>query len=212
MAEADRPERAMKIGVLGGSFDPVHIGHLAIAEEAREVFGLDRVAFVPAARPPHKGAVTAAPASRRLRMVELAIAGNPWFLVSDIEMRRDGPSYTIDTLEEIQKMYPDMSVYFVVGADSLAELHSWHRAAELVNRFDFIIVGRPGAPAVEKGMLEEQFGREAAARLDMHYLKSGFFDLSATEIRKRTAAGRSIRYLVPAAVERYILAKGLYRD
>jgi len=211
MSEKTEMSEGMKIGVLGGSFDPVHMGHLSIAEEAREAFRLDRVVFVPAAKPPHKGGATAAPAADRLRMVELAVAGNPAFIVSDVEMRRDGPSYTIDTLDEIQRMYPEMSVYFIVGADSLAELHNWHRAGDLVRRFDFLIIGRPGAPGVSLDGLKEKFGPEAARRLDANYLRSGFFELSATEIRERARAGRSIRYLVPRAVERYILARGLYR-
>lgn len=201
----------MRLGVIGGSFDPVHMGHLSIAEEAREVFELERVVFVPAAQPPHKGGKTGAPAADRMRMVELAISGNPHFIVSDIEMRREGPSYTIDTLEEIQRMYPGMGVYFVVGADSLAELHSWHRACELVERFDFIIIGRPGAAGVSLSKLEEKFGAEAARKLDRYYLRSGFFDLSATEIRRRIGEGSSIRYLAVPAVERYILSKGIYR-
>ena len=210
MNKEDKSGHALKIGVIGGSFDPVHMGHLSIAEEAREVFELDRVVFVPAAQPPHKGARTCATAADRLRMVELAVAGNPGFMVSDIEMRREGPSYTIDTLEEIQRMYPGMGVYFVVGADSLAELHSWHRAAELVERFDFIIIGRPGAGSVSLSKLEEKFGAQGARKLDRHYLRSGFFDLSATEIRRRIGEGRSIRYLVAPAVERYILSGGIY--
>ncbi len=200
-----------RVGVFGGSFDPVHMGHLGVAEEARERFGLDRVVFVPAAQPPHKGTKTLAAAADRLQMLRLAVEGNPHFLVSDIEMHREGPSYTIDTLEEIQRIYPEYQVYFIVGADSLADLHTWHRAGELVEKFDFIIIGRPGIPGPSKEDLARRFGREIAQKLDDGFPRSAVFNISATEIRTRIGEGRSIRYLVAAAVERYILRNGLYR-
>ena len=207
----ERKAGRFRVGVFGGSFDPVHMGHLGVAEEARERFGLDRVVFVPAAQPPHKGTKTLAAAADRLQMLRLAVMGNPHFLVSDIEMRREGPSYTIDTLDEIQRIYPEYQAYFIVGADSLADLHTWHRAEELVREYDFIVIGRPGAPGLSKEDLARSFGRGIAQKIDDGFLRSAVFDISATEIRTRIGEGRSIRYIVAAAVERYILRNGLYR-
>ena len=199
-----------RLGVIGGTFDPVHFGHLGIAEEARGQFALETVVFVPAASPPHKGGKTFASAEDRLEMVKLAISGNPHFIASDIEMRRGGPSYTIDTLDEISRMDAEARIYFIVGADSLAELHQWHRAKELVARYDFIIVGRPGDEGPTKKALAATFGREAAEKLWRGFLQEKPYNISATEIRARVAAGKSIRYLVPHEVERYILRRGLY--
>jgi nicotinate-nucleotide adenylyltransferase len=201
-----------KVGVIGGSFDPVHLGHLGIAESAREAFGLDKVIFVPNALPPHKsGAV--APAADRLAMVELAVRDNPRFSASDIEMRRDGPSYTIDTLAELGRLGLDSEtgLRFIVGADSLRDLPTWHRAEELVARYDFIIVARPGVAGPDWESLEAAFGCDAAARLRRGFLETALFNISATDVRSRVKAGRSIRYLVPEVVERYILRRGLYR-
>ena len=212
MTGKNKADEKPGLGVIGGSFDPVHVGHLGIAEEARVQFALERVVFVPAARPPHKGGGTGACAADRLEMVRLAIDGNPHFLASDVEMRREGPSYTIDTLEQIQRMYPEAHVYFIVGADSLAELKTWHRAMELAERFDFIIVARPGVARPSKEELAGDFTGEIARKLDGRFLETAMFDVSGTRIRRRVGQGRSIRYLVPPAVERYILSKGLYRD
>jgi len=200
----------MRLGVIGGSFDPVHLGHLGVAEAAREEFELDRVVFVPAAQPPHKGGVALAPAADRLEMVKLAVAANPHFLASDVELQRKGPSYTIDTLTEISTLYPVARLFFIVGADSLSELHQWHRARELVERFDFIIVGRPGVEALQFERLVAAFGAAAAERLRLGYLSREPYNISATDIRARVAAGKSIRYLVTPAVERYIFKRGLY--
>ena len=195
---------------MGGSFDPVHLGHLGVAETAREAFSLDLVLFVPAAVPPHKGGRALAPGEDRLRMLELAVAGNPHFAVSDIEMHRRGASYTYDTLDEMSRQYPDARVFFIAGADSLAELHLWHRAVELVKRFDFLVVGRPGANGLQFDSLQNTFGAEAAGKLRAGYLAAETYNISATDIRRRVAEGKSIRYLVTPGVESYILNKGLY--
>ena len=210
MTTRNPAEGPRRLGVLGGSFDPPHLGHLGIAEEARESFALDRVLFVPAAQPPHKPTGTAAGASDRLAMVRLAVRGNPYFDVSDIELHRKGPSYTIDTLEELEGIYRGARLFFIVGADSLCELHKWHRAKELVSRFAFVIVKRPGAKAAYRAGLERAFGRAIAAKLEANFIKAGPYDISATEVRGRVSGGRSIRYLVAPAVERYIIRHGLY--
>ncbi len=210
VAEDGDKAQAFRLGVMGGSFDPIHMGHLAIAEEAREVFSLEGIVFVPAAQPPHKDGGTVASGESRLAMAELAVSSNPHFEVSDVEMRRRGPSYTIDTLDEISRMRPEARVYFIVGADSLGELHTWHRADELAGRYDFIIIGRPGTDEVSLSDLEAGFTPEAAARLERNYIRAGIFHVSATGIRERVLHGKSIRYLVPPEVESYILKNGLY--
>jgi len=203
-------KKRLRLGIIGGSFDPVHLGHLGIAEEAREAFRLDRVVFVPAAQPPHKGGRSLAPAKDRLRMVKLAIRDNPFFIASDIEMRRSGPSYTIDTLREMRKAHPRAALFFIVGADSLHDLHTWRSARDLVEEFEFIIIGRPGAKGPDYSMLKKSFGKARADRLRRNYIETEIFNISATDIRRRIKAGRSIRYLVPKEVERHIVRRGLY--
>ena len=198
------------LGVIGGTFDPVHIGHLAIAEDARENFDLTKIIFMPARRSPHKTDVISAPAEARLEMVRIATMNNPWFGVSDAELRREGPSYTFDTLENLQEENPSAQIFFIIGSDSLGDLHAWHRAKELISRFKVVTVARPGEDELDAGRLAGALGKEAASQIERHYLKDALISVSATDIRKRVRDGRSIRYLVPAAVERYILRKGLY--
>ncbi len=200
----------VRLGIIGGTFDPIHLGHLGIAEAARSKFALDRVIFVPAAAPPHKGGRSIAPAADRLAMISLAIAGKPYFAASDIEMRREGPSYTIDTLDEFSALNPDAKIFFIVGADSLLELHQWHHAKELASRYDFIIVGRPGSPLPSAEQLAAHFGQKAAEKLCSGILTVEPYDVSATEIRRRVAEGKNLSRLVTDEVAGYIIDKGLY--
>jgi nicotinate-nucleotide adenylyltransferase len=204
--------RAGSIGIMGGTFDPIHLGHLAIAEEAREVLGLERVLFVPAALPPHRpgGAVAAAP--DRAAMVRLAIAGNAAFEMSTIELDRVGPSFTSDTVEALAAAErsagrkPDLT--FILSAETLHDLPTWHDPQRLVDACRIAVVPREGYPAPDRSWLGEQFaGRED--RFDL--LEGPRLGLSSTSIRARLAAGRSIRYLVPPAVAGYIGDHGLYQ-
>jgi nicotinate-nucleotide adenylyltransferase len=194
------------IGVMGGTFDPIHIGHLAIGEETREALALDVVLFVPAGRPPHKPAESVTAVEHRVAMVELAIADNPAFELSRIEVDRPGPSYTVDTVEALARDAADLVL--ILSAETFAELPSWHEPERLFAAARIAVVPRAGYPAPDPARLAESFpGRETRVR----YLEGPRLGLSSTAIRDRVAAGRSIRYLVPAPVEAYITQHDLYR-
>ena len=200
------------IGVLGGTFDPVHVGHLAAAEEVREALGLERILFVPAGIPPHKPDRVVTAPEHRLAMVRLAIADNPAFEVSRVELDRIGPSYTIDTLVALGQPLdggpaPDLTL--ILSAESFRGLPSWHEPERLFALARIAIVPRGGLAPPGKRWVEEHFpGMDSrVVALDAPRLR-----LSATDIRARVAARRSIRYLVPDAVISYIEDHGLYRD
>ena len=194
------------IGVMGGTFDPIHIGHLAIGEEAREALSLDLVLFVPAGQPPHKPAGSVTSVEHRVAMVELAIAGNPAFELSRIEVERSGPSYTVDTVEALSRGADDLVL--ILSAETFAELPSWHEPGRLFDAARLAVVPREGYPAPDPAWIAGAFpGREARVA----YLEGPRLGLSSTAIRARVAAGRSIRYLVPDVVGTYIADKHLYR-
>ena len=196
------------IGVMGGTFDPIHIGHLAIAEEAREALQLDRVVFVPAGVPPHKPSGSVTPVEHRLAMVEAAVFDNPDFEVSTIEIDRPGPSYTVDTVEALAREHPGTLLHLILSAETFAELPTWHEPDRLFEAARVAVVPREGYPPPDPAWLATAFpGREG--RVD--YLESPRLGLSSTAIRARVAAGRSIRYLVPDIVEAYIADNRLYR-
>jgi nicotinate-nucleotide adenylyltransferase len=192
---------------MGGTFDPIHLGHLAIAEEAREALGLDSILFVPAGRPPHKRAQDVSPAEDRVEMVRIAIEDNPAFELSRIEVDRDGPSYTVDTLEELA-LETGAELTLILSAETFVQLPTWHEPARLFAAASMAVVPRDGYPVPDPSWLEEAFpGREDRVT----YLDGPRLGLSSTSIRARVAAGRSIRYLVPPAVEAYIADHSLYR-
>ena len=206
------------LGVMGGTFDPIHIGHLAIAEEARESLKLDRILFVPTGRPPHKQAGTVSDPQRRYEMVQLAIADNPAFEASRIEIDRAGLSYTADTVEALAARgdgsrhgsgADDVTeITLILSAETLSQLPSWREPERILEAARLAVVPREGYPAPDPAWLSKAFpGREARVA----YLDGPLVGVSSTDIRERVEAGRSIRYLVPAAVETYIAANGLYR-
>jgi nicotinate-nucleotide adenylyltransferase len=188
----------MKIGILGGTFNPIHIGHLILAEEVREKLCLDRIIFVPTYLAPHKDNSDIAPAKDRFTMVKMAIAKNKYFFVSDIEIKRDGRSYTIDTINEFKKLYPKDELYFITGSDLLKYLDEWKDLGEIIKMVKFIVATRPGYP-LEK--IPSYISTVAIRAVD----------ISAFEIRQAIGENRSFRYLVPEVVFRYINKKKLYR-
>jgi nicotinate-nucleotide adenylyltransferase len=191
-----------RIGVFGGTFDPPHVGHLALAEWAREALRLDRVIFMPAARPPHKRHRRLTPAADRVTMTRLAVRGNRAFAVSALEVRRTGPSYTVDTLRALQRAHPRAALYLLIGEDSLGEFHSWHAPDEILRLARLAVAGRPGARAART--------RPRTAPGRIVWLRNPGLQVSSSGIRARARAGRSVRYFVPDAVARYIAARGLY--
>lgn len=198
-----------RIGILGGTFNPIHLGHLLIAQDALEQMTLDHVKFIPSATPPHKTAEVLANERDRLQMVKLAIRGNDRFEVDDLEIRRGGKSYTVDTLTELRRRNPKADFYFIIGADSLRELHLWREARRIVKLCTFVTVPRPGFEA--KPMVDRRLDAATRKRLRQHVLRGHSCDIASREIRSRVASGRSIRYLVPDAVTDYIRRHGLYQ-
>ena len=195
-----------RIGILGGTFDPIHNGHLAIAEETRVALGFERVLLVPAARQPLKRGEHAATPQQRLEMAWLACADNAAFEVSPMEIERAGPSYTVDTLETLHAAELG-ELHFIVGADAAADLYRWHAAGRIVALARIVVVGRPGF-----ALDQMTFGHHLpglSARLTL--LEGPGLDISSSELRRRVAAGRPIRYQTPQAVVEYIAEHGLYQ-
>ena len=197
-----------RIGILGGTFDPPHVGHLWLATLAADELHLDRVLFMPAAQPPHKRRAGMSSITERLLMTRMAISGDDAFELSTVEVGRAGPSYTIDSVQELLRTYAGANLFLLMAADSLAQIDSWREPDRLLSLVEWAVGPRPGAKAADASGLRERFGA-AASRI--HLLSGPSLDISATEIRRRVAAGRAIRYLVPQAVEEMILATGLYR-
>ena len=194
--------RLKKIGILGGSFDPIHIGHLAIAQEARWQCGLDVVLFMVTARPPHKKEPEA-PVEHRLRMVELAIENESTFLPSRIEIERGGASYTAETLKELRRIYPDGSFYLIVGADSVLDFSAWKHPERVIEMSNVVVAPRAGF-----NLSQMEPGMEGKA----HILQSVTIEISSTLIRARLHEGKPVRFFVPDVVERYIREHKLYSD
>ena len=184
-----------KLGIYGGTFDPIHNEHLILAREALEQLELDRVIFVPAAVSPHKLDHSAAPVSARLEMLRSALEGESGFDFDDVELHRPPPSFTVDTVEQLARRYPDTRIFYLVGSDNLPRLHTWHRFHDLEKLVQFVVLARDAKP------IDERF--TTIRRL---------IDISATEVRNRVATGRSIRYLVPPSVEEVILRHQLYQE
>ena len=190
----------MRVGLMGGSFDPIHLGHLRAAENAREALSLDQVLFVPAAEPPHKPTFRLSPARDRLAMVALAVDGNPWFVSSDVELRRSGPSYTVDTLTALTQERRGDELFLIVGSDTLGEMASWREPERIFGLSTIAVADRPGAEIPPPPLPSARVVRVSGP---------GLF-LSASEIRRRVRAGLSIRYLLPDPVAAYIATHGLY--
>jgi nicotinate-nucleotide adenylyltransferase len=196
----------MRLGVLGGTFDPVHLGHLAAADAALDCADLDEVVFVPTGQPPHRPPAMAS-AAQRLEMCRLATADEPHFAVSDVELSRDGPSYTLDTLLALRGANPHAELFLILGWDAASQFRSWYRPAEVIALAPIIVISRPGRKAPEEADI-----RSAALEPERVILcPRPTPSVSGSEIRRALAAGQSISGKVPEAVERYIAAHHLYR-
>ncbi|RPJ07794.1 MAG: nicotinate-nucleotide adenylyltransferase [Deltaproteobacteria bacterium] len=210
------------MGLLGGTFNPIHLGHLRGAEEIRESFGLERVVFIPAAIPPHKEMEGIVNASHRLEMVQLATRANPWFSFSDIELKRSGKSYSVDTIRYFREIHPG-PLYFILGGDAFFEIETWMDFQNLFSLCHFIVMTRPGSQRSGEILelpksLVPLFRYDPGARAWIHvsgnrlHLKGiTYLDISSTQIRGLVGRGESIRYLLPAEVEAYIEKESLYR-
>lgn len=201
--------RAPRVGILGGSFDPVHLAHLIIAEEARVQLHLEKVLFVPAGQPYMKAGRGITPAGQRLEMVRLAVASNPHFEASSIDLDRPGPSYTVDTLEVLRDTLPQgRELYFIIGWDSLASLPMWRHPQRILEMCWLVAVPRPGVERPDVKDLERSIPG-VSSRIIM--LEKPILSISSTELRDKVGRGVSIRYLIPEPVEQFIAEKGLYR-
>ncbi len=200
--------RLRRIGLLGGTFDPPHVGHLWLATLARDALGLERVLVIPAPEPPHKRDVPMSRVEDRVALVRAAIADDPMLELSTIELERPGPHYTVDTVDALRAVLPAaVEPVLMMAADSLAEIDTWREPDRLLASLEWAVGPRPGTPDPDPAPLRERFG-SAASRI--HLLEGPSLDVSATAIRARVAAGRAIRYLVPRRVEAEIAARRLY--
>ena len=197
----------MRIGVFGGTFDPVHQGHLILAEQCREQGRLDEVWFVPAARPPHKTAMELTPFAQRVEMLNLAIAGQPAFRVEELEKDRPGPSFTAVTLEELQRLHPAHRWFLALGGDALRDLPGWHAPERIVALAELLVMPRPGAVVPPPEELRTLLGPAARAQV----VEVPLIGIASSDLRRRLAKGHSVRYLVPRGVEAYIHDKRLYQ-
>jgi nicotinate-nucleotide adenylyltransferase len=200
----------MRIGIFGGTFDPVHLGHLIIAEQAREQAHLDQVWFVPSARPPHKLEKPITPFDRRAEMLQLAVAGQTNFLVDLIEKDRPGPSFTVDTLADVHRLQPGNDYYLILGADCLPDFPGWREPERIVDLATILVAARPGWPVWPAGQLAAALGLADAGRIRLEPIVMPQIEISSSDLRTRAAEGRSLLYFVPRAVEVYIREKKLY--
>jgi nicotinate-nucleotide adenylyltransferase len=201
-----------RVGLLGGTFDPIHYGHLVIAEEVRTVLHLAEMVFVPAGHPPHKPGRIVTEAQHRLAMLELAIASNPHFTISLVDLERPGPSYTVETLQVLRQQWgAQTAIYFVIGGDSLEDLLAWYDPAGILQQLTALVaVQRPGYEEAV-GYRDTLEARLPGISQRLIMVQAPQLDISATDLRRRVAEGRPIKYQTPEAVERYIIEYGLYR-
>jgi nicotinate-nucleotide adenylyltransferase len=197
-----------RIGLMGGTFDPVHYGHLVAAEEARYRFDMKKVIFVPASKPPHKSRKDISPPEQRLEMTKIAVSSNPYFSTSDIEIKRAGLSYTFDTVMTMKQTNPDWEMYFITGADAILDILTWKNVEELLRECIFVAATRPGFHLeLLEGKLD-RLSKEALARIKTIDVPA--LAISSTNIRQRVREGRPIKYLLPEEVEKFIYHNNLY--
>jgi len=199
----------MRIGIFGGTFDPIHMGHLILAEQCRDRARLDQVWLLPSAHPPHKSGQPVTRFEQRCEMIELAIAGHAAFRVERIERDLPPPSYTAETLAELHRRRPADELLLLMGSDQLPDLPNWYEPKRVVAQAGFVVVPRPGVAMWTSQQLASELGIDAAA-VRLQFVESPMIEISSRELRRSLAEGRSIRYLVPRAVEEYIRDRKLY--
>jgi nicotinate (nicotinamide) nucleotide adenylyltransferase len=197
-----------KIGVMGGTFDPIHYGHLVTAETVREKYNLDRVLFIPSGIPPHKRDINVTPPEHRYVMAQMATSSNPSFEVLRIEIDREGYTYTIDTVRELKHCLGDIEILFITGADAMLEILTWRDVGKLLHECSFIAVSRPGYK--DRDLVQKKEELKAMFDCDITIMDVPEYAISSTEIRDRVRQGKSIKYLVPQNVEDYIIKNHLY--
>jgi nicotinate-nucleotide adenylyltransferase len=200
----------MRIGIFGGTFDPVHNGHLLLAEQCREQASLDEVWLIPAGAPPHKETTGITPGKLRREMLEFAIAGNPAFVIKDLELNREGPSYTIETLRQLKESHPEDEFFLIIGADSVRDFHTWREPASILEQAHLIGVNRPNISLPDLSELKARLGESIITKI--LWVTMPGIDLSSTDIRQRVQGNKSVRYMTPRAVEVYIHNNRLYLD
>jgi nicotinate-nucleotide adenylyltransferase len=217
-------EKILKIGILGGTFDPIHLGHLRLAEEVGDDLALETVYLIPAAYPPHKEKQAVAPFQHRYSMVELAALESPLFKATDVEGRRQGFSYSIETLREFRERFGEgLQLFFIVGMDAFLEIGTWREYRSLFDYAHFVVIERPGFPSERLEPFLQSLGLGfqksggkgpylASSGNSVIHQRASLLEISSTDIRRRVAEGRSIRFLVPEAVRSYIMERRLYSD
>lgn len=199
-----------RLGIMGGTFDPIHFGHLVTAEGARYELGLEKVIFIPVGRPPHKPSYHITEPCRRYVMTGLAVASNPYFLASPHEVERPGPSYTIDTVRAFSHLYPEAQIYFITGADAVLEILTWKNVEQLLSICGFIAATRPGYRLEE--LWAKLDGLPRSLKQNIFCMEVPALAISSTDIRQRVREGRPVKYLLPEPVEDYIIKSQLYRQ
>jgi nicotinate-nucleotide adenylyltransferase len=200
----------MRLGIFGGTFDPVHFGHLLLAEQCRETCRLDEVWFLPSGSPPHKEGAGISAAAARAEMLELATAGHAAFSVSRMEFERTGATFTIDTLAQLRAENPSRELFFLIGGDSLDDFPKWREPGQIAELATIVAVNRGDQPAIDLAGVEAKLGEAVASRIQVVTMPG--VSLSASDIRRRVRTGKSIRYMTPAAVEVYIAQHKLYLE
>lgn len=200
----------MRMGILGGTFDPVHYGHLLMAEICRQELGLEQLRLIPAGAPPHKPDHPISDGHARADMLEFAVAGYPEFVVDRRELKRTGPSYTVDTLTELKAASPESERFLLMGADSLRELLTWRQPQRIAELATIVVCNRPGVPLPDSSQVREWVGEEIARRVQ--FVRIPGTDLSATEMRQRVRSGLGLRFMTPRAVEAFIREHRLYSE
>ncbi|OLS03339.1 nicotinate-nucleotide adenylyltransferase [Tissierella creatinophila] len=200
----------MKIGIMGGTFNPIHLGHLILSEYIREGLNLDKIIFIPTGQPPHKDNSKVIDALHRKAMTELSIKDNPYFFLSNIELERKYKSYTIDTIKELKEQYKDDTLIMIIGTDSLMSIESWKDSSELLKQIDFIVADRISRE--KEDTIKEIKRLNLKHSIEIKYLDIPLLEISSTEIRDRVRKNKSIKYLVKENVYKYILENNLYKE